>query len=69
MISYGDEYDKLFNSNTYGIVDSERISVESDKVISIDAIYLNERGHSKCLLDLYNHMVKVDKEKPPPMIP
>jgi len=45
-------------------IDLRRVSVEDNTFITIDAWYDKVMVSSKRLLDMYNHMVKVDKEKP-----
>ncbi|XP_001943699.2 glyceraldehyde-3-phosphate dehydrogenase-like [Acyrthosiphon pisum] len=61
--------DKLASSAFIGsycsaIVDFRQISVMGNKFMTIGAWYDNEMGYAKRLLDLYNHMVKVDNKKP-----
>ncbi|CAI6374375.1 unnamed protein product [Macrosiphum euphorbiae] len=67
MISYFN--DKRVSSAFIGsycsaIVDFRQLLVMGDKFLTIGAWYDNEMGYSKRLLDLYNHMVKVDNAKP-----
>ena len=57
--------DKCVSSDFVGsqcsaIVDINQVSVIGDKFVTIGAWYDNEMGYSKRLIDLYNHMVKVD---------
>ncbi|KAL4085353.1 hypothetical protein QTP88_027212 [Uroleucon formosanum] len=66
VISYID--DKCVSSDFIGsycsaIVDFHQVSMMDDKFLTIGAWYDNESGYSKRLLDLYKHMVNVDKEK------
>jgi len=66
VVSYTNE--KLVSSDFVGsycsaIVDFNQVSVIDDKFVTIGAWYDNEMGYSKRLLDLYNHMVKVDAGK------
>jgi len=67
VISYIDDTSKLvssdFVSNQYSaIVDFNQVSVIGDKFVTIGAWYDNEMGYSRRLIDLFDHMVKVDND-------
>ncbi|XP_060844052.1 uncharacterized protein LOC132924013 [Rhopalosiphum padi] len=67
VFSYIEETTKLVSSDFIGhqysaIVDFNQLSVINNKFVTIGAWYDNEMGYSKRLLDLLDHMVKVDKD-------
>ncbi|KAE9533990.1 hypothetical protein AGLY_008726 [Aphis glycines] len=67
VYSYIEDKTKIVSSDLVGhqystIVDFNQVSVMGDKFVTIGAWYDNEMGYSKRLIDLFNHMVKVDKD-------
>lgn len=65
VIAYIDNSVKLvssdFVSTQYSaVVDFNQMSVIGSKFVTIGAWYDNEMGYSRRLLDLYEHMVRVD---------
>ncbi|XP_022183052.1 glyceraldehyde-3-phosphate dehydrogenase-like [Myzus persicae] len=66
VVSYIEDTENLVSSDFVGsqysaIVDFNQVSVIGDKFVTIGAWYDNEMGYSSRLLDLYTHMVKMDK--------